>query len=91
MLEDNDIFQLIVTEIKNNQVNEKNELTKECKNVPGTIDINVVNDKENVELKDGHICINENNDVRKGNTLRNDKNKVFVPINDIEKIRWHLF
>ena len=41
--------------------------------------------KKNIELKNGHICINENNNILKGNTLINVKDKVIVSINDIVK------
>ena len=53
VLEDNDFCQSVISAIKNNQVNKKrNDLTKECKDVPGMIDINVVNETEkNIELK----------------------------------------
>ena len=47
VLEDNDFCQSVISAIKNNQVNKKrNNLTKECKDVPGMIDINVVNETE---------------------------------------------
>lgn len=65
---------------------------KECKYVPTTTDINIVNNKENFELKDGHIRSNENNDVLKGNILGKEEDKFILSINDIgKKIRWHLF
>ena len=65
---------------------------KKCKYVPTTIDINIVNNKENFELKDGHIRSNENNDVLKGNILGKEEDKFILSINDIgKKIRWHLF
>ena len=55
VLEDNDFCQSVISAIKNNQVNKKrNNLTKECKDVPGMIDINVVNETEkNLNWKTG--------------------------------------
>ena len=47
VLEDNDFCQSVISAIKNNQANKKrNDLTKECKDVPGMIDVNVVNETE---------------------------------------------
>ena len=42
-------------------------------------------DIENVELKDGHIRSNENNDVLKGNILGKEEDKFILSINDIGK------
>ena len=84
VLEDKDLYKSVISAIKNNQANEKlNDLTKECNDIPGMIDNNLVNETEKVDMKDGHLCINENNDVLKGNVLINVKDKSIVPINNI--------
>ena len=47
VLEDKDLYKSVISAIKNNQANEKlNDLTKECKDIPGMIDNNLVNETE---------------------------------------------